>query len=159
MALLWIMGSSSFLLGAQNFWGANFGMGLLAIRPPVLLLFLAVFAIFLSFYHGEETGEKGGIDLKVAWMLSSLSTGLALFLNFPAVKDPFTTLLLLFDAFPIQDIVAFNKIVYSLISLTPSLHLALSWIAPITFGLALLYIYFQSRQRLMPEAHRLGFQE
>ncbi len=158
MALLWMLGSSSFLLGSLNFWGANFGMGLLAISPPALLLFLAVFTIFLSFYNGEESSEEGRIDLQVAWVLSWFSTGLALFLHFPAVKDPFTKLFLLFNVFSLQDIVAFNRTVSPIISLAPPLHLVLSWVAPITFGLTLLYIYLQSRQRLMPEAHRLGFQ-
>ncbi len=159
IALLWIMGSSSFLLGAGNFWGANFGMGMLAIRPPVLLLFLTALTIFLAFYQAKETALEEGRDLKVAWALSWLSAGLSFILNFPAIQEPFTKLFLVFNIIPIQNIVAFNKVVHPLIRLAPSLDLALSWIAPATFSFALWYIYSRSGRLLRAETHGLGFQE
>lgn len=152
MALLWMLGSSSFLLGAQNFWGANFGMGILAIHPPLLLLFLTAFTIFLAFYHGQVLNDGSGTDLKIAWVLAGLSTGLGIFLNLRAVKEPFISLLLLFNVFRLENIVAFNKTVHTIIYLPPLLHRGLSWLAPAIFVLALLYIYTRSHQRLIPEA-------
>ncbi|MDR4496276.1 MAG: hypothetical protein R3B74_18035 [Nitrospirales bacterium] len=159
MALLWMIGSSSYLLGAQNFWGANFGMGLIAIRQPLLLLFLAAFTIFLGFYNGREKDDGSETDLKVAWAFAGFSTGVGIFVNFPAVKEPFISLLLLFGIFPLKDIVAFNKTVHTFINLPPIFHTFLSWIAPAIFVLALLYIYTRSRQNLMPEAAAVGFQK
>ena len=78
--LLWLMGSVGFLVGLGNFWGANFGMGLLHISFPVTLLFLFVFLTFLSF---KNDGLPSKVDdrVKVAWMVAAVATAHALFLS------------------------------------------------------------------------------
>jgi hypothetical protein len=46
--VLWLIGSSTFLIGFGDFWGANFGMGLIFLNFPILFFFLLVFLAFLA---------------------------------------------------------------------------------------------------------------
>ncbi len=81
---LWLMASVAFLVGLGNFWGANFGMGLLQLSFPVTLLFAFVFMIFLSF---KNVSSPSKIDdgVKVAWLVGGVATAHALFLSSMAI--------------------------------------------------------------------------
>jgi len=66
--VLWSIASVSFLVGFGNFWGANFGMGLLFGGFPIIILFLLAFLMLLAtnFDSAPIRVEMTGAAWKVA---------------------------------------------------------------------------------------------
>ncbi|MCA9461377.1 MAG: hypothetical protein KC643_07145 [Nitrospira sp.] len=158
VSLLWIAGSASFLIGFKNHWGANFSLGLLSIKPPVLLTFLMTFVIFLSFYDGRSIREVNNPKIKKAWLLSWLAVFLGLFTNIDAMKYPLGLVRGLTGQSIYRGVVQIETEVHQLLHLTANIQLALVWLAPTMFCIALFYIYFFTKGEHMPPANQMELQ-
>ncbi|MDA4845729.1 hypothetical protein [Hoeflea poritis] len=71
-AILWFVGSAPFLIGMRNFWGANFGLGLLYVQPPGLLAFLLIFIIFLCVVEFPVLSGWDGMR-RAAWLVAKIA--------------------------------------------------------------------------------------
>ena len=71
-AILWFVGSAPFLIGMRNFWGANFGLGLIHLPPPGLLAFLLAFIVFLCVVGFPVMSGWDGVR-RAAWMVAKVA--------------------------------------------------------------------------------------
>ncbi len=152
--ILWIMGSSSFLTAVNNFWGANFGMGILFVNSPVLLVFLLTYTMFLAVNQQGLSLMEGTSHISMAWTVAGCSAGLGFFLQMKEIIVPALPLLFFFGEGVTNVVLSFSRAFYTLIPLQIS-HI-LTWIAALIFSMALLYIFFQSRQSPMASQTGLG---
>ena len=82
--LLWLLGSFAVLVAFLNFWGANFGLGLIMIQAPKLLLFLLAFVVFLALLPDGDVGTPGGLPSAV-WLVAVGAATHALVLSIPNI--------------------------------------------------------------------------
>ncbi len=76
----WLIGSFAFLIAIGNFWGANFGMGLIHIKAPILLLFLIIFMVFLAVKDTYISSEDSNYQ-SVAWLVAGGAAGHSVLLS------------------------------------------------------------------------------
>ncbi|HRD74920.1 MAG TPA: hypothetical protein PK264_03125 [Hyphomicrobiaceae bacterium] len=67
--LAWFLAALPLLVMVGNFWGANFGLGLVYATFPTLILFLVVWIAFLSIAD-VATATNDDADVGIAWMVA-----------------------------------------------------------------------------------------
>jgi len=86
VAILWFIGSSSFLISAGNFWGASFSMGILVVQLPYLLAFFLGFVIFLCFVDYVPAKSTDQVE-RTAWSIVLIATGYALLISASSILN------------------------------------------------------------------------
>lgn len=69
--LLWLLAARDVLLAGFNFWVVGLSLGILSSSFRVTLLFFFAFAVFLSFWKGEDENRTGA--LTIPWRIAGAS--------------------------------------------------------------------------------------
>ncbi|MEM9279772.1 MAG: hypothetical protein AAGA76_14480, partial [Pseudomonadota bacterium] len=145
-SLVFVLASAKVLVGFNNFWGANFGLGIIGITfPPTLIVFLA-FIIFLSFYERDYNPDRLQRGEIIAWKTAAVSSLIVVVLNLSLLLLPLLSVPSLGQYFVMPVFKLQFMIVQALSPLQYLLPVKISTAAVYVFIGALSYILYASKR-------------